>query len=95
MASYRSQSIGATLWHGLCNMGIVFTCFFHAQSLRLSLPHVNGDMRPAHHVPPPAKPGTPVHPLTNALIHAAANFASFFLFRRPSINESTFWRIDW
>jgi hypothetical protein len=29
------------------------------------------------------------------LIHAAANFASFFLFRRPSINESTFWRIDW
>jgi hypothetical protein len=30
-----------------------------------------------------------------ALIHAAANFASFFLFRRPSINESTFWRIDW
>jgi hypothetical protein len=62
VASHRSQSIGATLWHGLCNMGIVFTCFFHAQSVRFSLPHVNDDMRPAHHVPAPVQPGTPVHP---------------------------------
>jgi hypothetical protein len=29
------------------------------------------------------------------LIHAAANFASFFAFRGLSINESTFWRRDW
>jgi hypothetical protein len=29
------------------------------------------------------------------LIHAAANFASFFVFRGLSINESTFWRMDW
>jgi hypothetical protein len=32
---------------------------------------------------------------TVALIHAAANFASFFVFRGLSINESTFWRMDW
>src|SRR5678816_4196442 len=30
-----------------------------------------------------------------SLIHAAANFASFFVFRGLSINESTFWRMDW
>jgi hypothetical protein len=29
------------------------------------------------------------------LIHAAANFASFFAFRGLSINESIFWRRDW
>jgi hypothetical protein len=67
VASHRSQRIGATWWHVLCNMGIVFAGFFHAQSVRLSLPHVNEDMRPAHHVPPPVQPGTPVHPLTSAL----------------------------
>jgi hypothetical protein len=72
VASHRSQSIGATLWHGLCSMGIVFTCFFHAQSVRLSLPHVNGDMRLAHHVPPPVQPGTPVHPLTMLSVRAVA-----------------------
>ena len=67
VASHCSQRIGATRWHGLCNMGIVFACFFHAQSVRLFLPHVNEDMRPAHHVPPPVRPGTPAHPLTNAV----------------------------
>ena len=30
VASHRSQRIGVTWWHGLCNTGIVFTCFFHA-----------------------------------------------------------------
>jgi hypothetical protein len=30
-----------------------------------------------------------------ALIHAAANLASFFAFRGLSMNESTFWRIVW
>ncbi len=30
-----------------------------------------------------------------ALIHAAANFASFFAFRGLSINASTFWRMVW
>jgi uncharacterized protein (DUF433 family) len=30
-----------------------------------------------------------------SLIHAAANFASFFAFRGLSINESTFCRIVW
>jgi len=48
-------------------MGIVFAGFFHAQSVRFSLPHVNGDMRPAHHVPPPVQPGTPAHPLMSAV----------------------------
>src|SRR5215510_15416210 len=67
VASHRRERSGAALWHGLCNMGIVSAYFFHAQSVRLSLPHVNRDMRPAHHVPPPVQPGTPVQPLTNAV----------------------------
>jgi hypothetical protein len=33
--------------------------------------------------------------LLSRLIHAAANFVSFFVFRGLSINESTFWRMDW
>jgi hypothetical protein len=67
VASHRRERSGAALWHGLCNMGIVSAYFFHAQSVRLSLPHVNRDMRLAHHVPPPVQPGTPAHPLTNAV----------------------------
>jgi hypothetical protein len=37
----------------------------------------------------------PISNPSKTLIHAAANFASFFVFRRLSINESTFWRMDW
>jgi hypothetical protein len=36
--------------------------------------------------------GSSIRSLQRFLIHAAANFASFFVFRGLSVNESTFWR---
>jgi len=51
VASHRRQSIGAVLWHGLYNRGMVFARSLHAQSVRASLLHVHGDAWLAYRLP--------------------------------------------
>jgi hypothetical protein len=56
-------TLGKAVWHGLCNMGIVFARFFHDQSVRFSMPSINGNVKPVHRAPCPVQRGTPAHPL--------------------------------
>jgi hypothetical protein len=43
-------------------MRIVCARFFHDQSVRLSMAHVNGNVRQGHNLPHPVQHGTPAHP---------------------------------